>query len=389
MNDLGVALNFREDLRLGDICILNPKWIIEGIYKILNNNLLMTQDKGILSLEALDRILDSEAYPNNRKIYLIDLMRKFELCFELDFFTNQKFLIPALLPREEPFTGDWNNTLLFEYHYSVLPASIISRFMVRMSDKIHEKTYWRNGLILKHEDNTVLVKADYEDKKIFVTIGGSKEGRREALTAIRSVFHTIHKGFQDLSPKEKIPVPDNPEVVVDYQHLRTLERENVGTQIFEGLDKPLNVRSLLNGVDSQWTDSPSLQNSQNIIGLPNINININNSQENSRTMSNTYQNHSGSGDNVSGDKNISNIYNSQNLAQAANDIKELIDQLSSDYSSVALVGAKAIEEVERNPTLKSRIIKALKEGGTTAIEKLVEHPAASIVIAAVKGGMEG
>jgi internalin A len=106
-------------------------------------------------------------------------------------------------------------------------------------------------------------------------------------------------------------------------------------------------------------------------------------------MSNIYQNHSGSGDNVAGDKSISNVYNSQNLAQAAKDIKELLDQLSQSYSSTAMIGAKAIEEVERNPTLKSRIVNALKEGGTTALEKLVDHPAVSIIVAAVKGGMQG
>ena len=390
LNDLGVALNFREDLRLGDICILNPKWIIEGIYKILNDNLLMTQDKGILSAETLDRILDNDAYPNNRKIYLVDLMRKFELCFELDFFTNQKFLIPALLPREEPFTGDWNNALLFEYHYSVLPASIISRFMVKMNDKIHEKTYWRNGLVLKCENNIALVKADYEDKKICISIAGNKEGRQEALTTIRSAFQSTHKGFQGLSPKGKVPVPDNPEVVIDYQYLRRLERENIDKYIFEGCERPLSVKALLNGIEPQETSSSDFRNSQNTPGSSNINININNtnSREGNRAVSNTYQNHSGSGDNVAGNKNISNTYNSQNLAQAAKAIKELIAQLSSDYPSAALIGAKAIEEVERNPTLKSRIINAIKEGGTTAIEKLIEHPAASIIIAAVKGGMQ-
>lgn len=105
-------------------------------------------------------------------------------------------------------------------------------------------------------------------------------------------------------------------------------------------------------------------------------------------MSNIYQDHSGSGDNVAGDKNTSNVYNSQNLAQAAKDIKGLLDQLSQEYPSVAIVGAKAIEEVERNPTFKSRIINALKEGGTTALEKLVDHPATSIIVAAIKGGMQ-
>jgi uncharacterized protein YuzE len=82
------------------------------------------------------------------------------------------------------------------------------------------------------------------------------------------------------------------------------------------------------------------------------------------------------------------INNSQNLAQAAKDIKALLDQLSQEHSSTAIVGAKAIEEVERNPTLKSQIIDALEEGGRTALEKLVDHPAVSIVVAAVKGAMQ-
>jgi internalin A len=102
----------------------------------------------------------------------------------------------------------------------------------------------------------------------------------------------------------------------------------------------------------------------------------------------------GFGDNIAGDKVMrdkigTQISNSQDLAKAAKDIKALLDQLSQEYSSTAMVGAKAIEEVERNPTLKTRIINALKEGGTTALEKLVDHPAVSIIVAAVKGGMQG
>ena len=107
-------------------------------------------------------------------------------------------------------------------------------------------------------------------------------------------------------------------------------------------------------------------------------------------MSNINQQHFGSGDNVAGDKNVSNLYNSQDLAQAAKDIQGLLDQLSTQYSEdgAVLIGAKAIAEVESNPTLKGRLVKAIKAGGTTALEKLVDHPAISIVVAAMKAGME-
>ena len=89
------------------------------------------------------------------------------------------------------------------------------------------------------------------------------------------------------------------------------------------------------------------------------------------------------------DKIGTQINNSQNLAQAAKDIKELLDQLSQEYSNTAIVGVKAVEEIEQKPKLKARIINALKEAGSEALEKAVDHPAVSIVILTIKGFIDG
>ena len=110
------------------------------------------------------------------------------------------------------------------------------------------------------------------------------------------------------------------------------------------------------------------------------------------TSMSTYQFGSGNnygGDHVEGDKVSTQFNNSPNLAQAAKDIKELLDQLSQEYSNNGIVGAKAIEEIEKSPTLKARFVAALKEAGSTAFEKAVDHPAVSIVIAAMKGFIDG
>jgi hypothetical protein len=114
-------------------------------------------------------------------------------------------------------------------------------------------------------------------------------------------------------------------------------------------------------------------------------------------MANTIHQY-GQGDNVGGDKVMGNkigtqINNSQNLAQAAEDIKELLDQLDNDYDSSspsgqAMIGAKTVEAIERNPTLKARVVNALKEGGTTALEEAIDHPAVKPIVAMVKGFIE-
>jgi type IV secretory pathway VirJ component len=92
-------------------------------------------------------------------------------------------------------------------------------------------------------------------------------------------------------------------------------------------------------------------------------------------------------------KSTPKINNSQNLAQAAKDIKDLLDQLDRDYDRTtptgqAMISAKTIEAIEKNPAFKARIINALKEGGTTALETAIDHPAIKPVVAMLKGFMD-
>ena len=102
------------------------------------------------------------------------------------------------------------------------------------------------------------------------------------------------------------------------------------------------------------------------------------------------------GDKVGGDKvmrdKITN-HNSQNLAQAAKDIKELLNQLDQDYdrstpTGQAMISAQAIAAIDKNPTLKARVMNALKEGGAAALESAVDHPAVKPVVATLKGFMD-
>ena len=113
-----------------------------------------------------------------------------------------------------------------------------------------------------------------------------------------------------------------------------------------------------------------------------------------QTMGNTIHQY-GAGDNVAGDKVMGDkihtqINNSQDLAQAAKDIKALLTQLETDYDPTkpvdkAMMTAKVVESVDNNPTLKARVVNALKEGGSTALEEAIDHPVVKPVVAALKG----
>jgi hypothetical protein len=106
-----------------------------------------------------------------------------------------------------------------------------------------------------------------------------------------------------------------------------------------------------------------------------------------KVMGNKVQIGTVQGDAVAGNK----IVNAQDLPQAAQDIKALLDQLAIEYPNddEFTQAGRAISKIKQNPTIKQRLGNALKESGTTAVEKAIEsvtnHPAVSVIVAGVKG----
>ncbi|MBD2449294.1 leucine-rich repeat domain-containing protein [Nostoc sp. FACHB-152] len=250
LHRLGIVLNFRGDHRLEDTNVLNPSWVTNGVYKILNDRQLIMEFRGILNREQLKRILDDPCYPRNKQRFIVEMMFKFELCFLLEDGTGDRYLIPDLLPKEEPATGEWENVLAFQYHYNVLPSSIISRFIVRMHHLADKQTWWRSGIVLKEHNNRALVKSDREDRKIFIFISGSQSTRRELLKAIRTQFKAIHKTITGLIAEEKVPIPGHPHIIADYENLLIYEEKNL-PYIPPGLTEPFDARQILDGIEPE------------------------------------------------------------------------------------------------------------------------------------------
>jgi internalin A len=230
LHDLGTVLNFDDpasSYKLGDTNILNPEWVTEGVYTLINNQPLM-QAQGMLDLLRLPDILsDSDRYPRNKQGFIIEMMRKFELCFDCPW-PPPTLLVPELLSKNEPDVN-WKSTkecLNFEYRYTVLPSGILPRFIVRSHHALTEKpTYWRSGVVLSIENCKILVRGDGGSQLVRVSVDGPIETRRSALAAVRDQFKAIHATIPRLAVEERVPLPDHPEVSVLYSHLLRLEEE--------------------------------------------------------------------------------------------------------------------------------------------------------------------
>jgi internalin A len=257
LHDLGIILNFQDDQRLQDTNVLNPEWVTSGVYDILNNHDLMVKKKGILTIPDLPNILKQiDRYPEIKRPFLMGLLEKFELCFKMDGYSPRRYLISDLLPIDEPDIDIYESAPLhFQYHYDLLPSSIISRFIVRNHTMVYKTMLWRSGAVLTQDLSKALVRADEEDTFITIKVQGNRSNA--LLSTIRADFQKIHNTIPNLAVREFLVIREfhdgqftEREVPVDYNYLCNLDRQGITETPLPNLKDNYNIRDILEGVES-------------------------------------------------------------------------------------------------------------------------------------------
>lgn len=198
-HDLGVFLHFQDNDILRNIIFLNPEWATSAVYKLIDTKEIQS-NCGKFNYYTLKKTWFN--YLEDKFILLLELMKKFELCFQLP--NSQDYIIPELLPANEPELH-WSNTenLIFEYHYDFMPGGIITRFIVRIHDLIKDNLFWKNGVIISREDTEALIKCDYLNRKISINLKGVE--KKELLSIVRREIDFIHKTLNYPLVSEMIP----------------------------------------------------------------------------------------------------------------------------------------------------------------------------------------
>jgi len=383
LHDLGVCLHFQDDKLLKRTVILKLEWATTAVYKVADSD-TVRNNKGRFTEANTAKIWSDSQYADLRD-ELLQLMMRFKLAYELPN-NPDNYIAPQLLPISKP-NYPWNaaNNLILRYRYDFMPKGILTRFIVETHPRIEDQDHvWKNGVILKDNWARAEIIENYPKSEITVRVSGTN--KKPLLEIVRSELWKIHQSYERLDYKELIPCNcsqckghDKPESYPYDLLMKYIGDHRYDIECRASYEK-VDVRRLISDI-TDHSSRPDLDQppySFSPTPLPTSPA----EQFSARDISNSVV--------ILGNNNQANL----ELAEAARDIKSLLNELSEEYNPNSAKGQAKIEEgaiaaIKQNPTLKQRTALALQSAGDEALEQAIKHPVAKVVIEGVKGFLQG
>lgn len=205
-HDLGVFLHFRDDKVLKRIVILQNAWATKGVYTILDNVLVRTQN-GYFTIEQAEEIWKNTAYEDLHD-EMVSLMEKFRLCYRIPYAVPTAYISPNLLPVEQPdYHWDNHQNLVIIYEYEFMPKGLLGMLIVELHRFVKDikKMAWRNGCVFHYQNTDALIIETYGKKKLEIRIKGAHCVNLSSI--IISEIDRLNASFKRIKVKKLIPCP--------------------------------------------------------------------------------------------------------------------------------------------------------------------------------------
>lgn len=261
LHDLGVVVCFHDDPRLMNDGVLDPQWVVDGIYTVLNEPTLKGGD-GLITRAQVRKLLPVTEYSDDDLRVLLEMMEKFELCFPPNG-SRTAMVVPELMTEQE---AGWKEhfqelakCLRFELHYEFLPEGLLPRFIVATHHLSQAGERWRTGVMLRQGKNVALVRGDSVARQVHIAVSGPEPTRRDLLSVVRNDFAKIHASISRLGVKEMVPVPNRPNLApLDFDKLLVREMNGKRTVEVEDGDAVLELplAGLLDGIEPKEKRKP-------------------------------------------------------------------------------------------------------------------------------------
>lgn len=284
LHDLGIILYYANDEVLEQVVFLDPAWVTEAMYAILAKKDLGPR----FTQRALFDIWGSR-FTDREKQLLLRLMRKdeFDLCYELEArgrkssAADTEYLIPQLLADVAPANANtWTTAsgLRFQYRYAFMPAGLVGRLCVRLSDFIRKDSandVWKSGFLLQQGDARarILQTRDHDQRQIIdISINGPRLAAQQLLAVIRTEIDRVHqRSFRQVSAEPLVPCycpqcePAEQPTLFELSRLELHVQQREDTITCERREKftKVSIRRLLEGVVDPEETTKSVQ-----VGFP-------------------------------------------------------------------------------------------------------------------------
>lgn len=203
--DIGIIIYPTNHPVLKDKTIANPEWLIDNLYKILNDYRFQVQTKGIINSQTLKDFL--ELNHRDQGQFLLYFLVGLELALPNS--ENSDCILPHLI-KVEPVTGDWQDSDTINYQYNVLLPSIVPRLIARLHKYLEKDSCWQWGAVFSNRDNRALVQANSENSQICISVSGKAESRSDFAKIIVGQLEKIHRTTPGIQATKAIPTSESP-----------------------------------------------------------------------------------------------------------------------------------------------------------------------------------
>ena len=262
-------------------------------------------------------------------------------------------------------------------------------------------------LLQKMTGDTSIEIIDIQEGSIRLILNGSEQGLERILSLyesgeLNSLFETFSGVFiEGLEHSEEVE-SQLKALIEDYEEKLKEKDEEVKSVYREGIQQLLEMARISNSpqqqspiisVESSGSKSISRENDFSRQMTHNSKTgNVTMQQEYTYQQSGNFGiGHMSGGENKNGAK-VSGVINEPNqrpLAEAANEIQNLLKQIEHNNPDATFEQKKTFVELGISPTIKQRAIHAIKAGGQAALEEILDNSYLNVGMAIIEGWQEG
>lgn len=317
-HSIGILLWYHKEEKLKNWVILNPKWAVDAVYKIIDYK--KQTNKGIILSKDFETVWNNKMYEDKHYI-LKEMLEVFKIAFPKK--TNvADYIMPTRLD-SIPTEKIWNekeSCLSIVYNFEFMPKGMVNQISAELSRYISsDEEVWNNAVNFKDDDTNSQVFENFYERKIIVKAKGNDS--RSIIKLIMNAVDNITDGYKGVKNNVSIPCvckecsKSHEPNMFPYQLLINKIRDNkeLITCIFS--DEVLKIESLLfniglpNSKNIKKNTKKEME-SENVAPIYNV------------TVSGDFKGQIG-GSNNSQKTHINNYSNNKDLSE----LKEILEQL--------------------------------------------------------------